>query len=443
VALLIKRNVNESVLQYYSRLKQAVSDGALDLERSEIYSLLFPSLEPVSADHARKSLRVLDLCLDVDGCVIPTILSDSDESGVGKRVVVEINKDGSQSSGRIISMTESESKDADFLLRKHGYDAAEWELISAKSSIWDVQSKGGGTNTLYSSKITAKPKKIEWTIEDIDAYFETKIFKSARELTNPTNYDSSGEILEITLPDLHAGLYAWHKETGSNYDIHITRERFMKCLNDILERCKERKFEKIIFATLGDVLHVDNDQQTTGRGTFQQVDGRITKVFDITLDMLIDATILLGNFAPLEVIYVSGNHDRLLGYTLVKALEKAFRNDDNITFDITPNPRKFQRNENVLIGWLHGDCNKNHITEWIQTEARQDFGKSKFVEIHAGHFHHQQVIEKSGMIVRYLPTICASSAWEHQQAYGQNIKTVVSFVWNKWNGLREIWYSNI
>ena len=50
---------------------------------------------------------------------------------------------------------------------------------------------------------------------------------------------------------------------------------------------------------------------------------------------------------------------------------------------------------------------------------------------------------RSGMIVRYLPTLCASSAWEHHKAYSKEPKTVVSFVWNENTGLRDIWYSNI
>jgi len=357
---------------------------------------------------------------------------------------ISVNGDGSQvSEGKFVIENEEVLRDSECLLNLHNYDPLKWELINSKNSFWDAQIKGGETKKLYSSKITVKPKKTDWSVEYIDKYFENKVFKSVNELTKPTNYDDSGEILEIDLPDLHAGLYSWRQETNEDYDIHILKENFLKCFNDIIERCKGRKFEKIILATLGDLLHVDNDNQTTSKGTFQQVDGRIAKVFDTTLDVIIDAVQLLGNFAPLEIVYVSGNHDRLLGYSLVKALEKAFRNDSNITFNISPNPRKFKRFDNVLIGWLHGDCNKNNISEWLQVEARKDYGDSLFAECHAGHYHSQQTLEKSGMIIRYLPTICASSAWEHQQAFNKSVKTVVSFVWNKKSGLREMWYSNL
>lgn len=356
----------------------------------------------------------------------------------------EYNSNGNLTSDKVIELKDCDKNNPNALLKAHGFNKEEFELVSAKNSIWNQNSKENGITNLYASKITVKPRsKNEITFDDIEDYFETKKFKTIKELTKPTNYDPSGEILEVTLPDLHAGLFAWEEETGNNYDIHIAKENFLKCFNDIIERSNGRKFKKILFVTLGDLLHVDNDAATTTKGTAQQIDGRITKVYNIVLDMLIDAIEILGNFAPVEVIYTSGNHDALLGFTLIKSVEKAFRNDENITFDNSPNPRKYKKFGNVLLGWLHGDVNEKNISEWLQVEARKEFGETLFAEVHAGHRHHQQTIEKNGMIVRYLPTICASSAWEHSMAFNKNVKTVISFVWNEKCGLRDMWFSNI
>ena len=440
----VARKPNETTLSFYKRLKDGVADGTYDLERSEIYVLLYG--EQVSADHARKACKVLDLSLEADSFALDSQESTDDaesEIGIPDKTSVEIHKDGSQTRQALIRMTEENSKDTVFLLKAHGYDPELWELTGARSNIWNAYSKRDGIMELYSSKITVRPLKNGLDYEKIDTFFANRMFKNRRELTIPTNYDPNGEILEINLPDLHAGLFSWHEETCESYNTHIMKTRFMKCINDILERSKSKKFEKIVFTTLGDLLHVDNDNQTTARGTFQQVDGRVANAFCVALDALIDAIELLSGFAPLEVIYIAGNHDRTLGYALMKGLEKAFRGDESIKFDTSPNPRKYRRFENVLVGWLHGDCAKNNISEWLQTEARKDFGDSLFAEVHAGHYHHQQTLEKSGMIIRYLPTICASSAWEHQKGYSKNVKTLVSFVWNKMTGLREMWFSNV
>ena len=438
----IARKPNETTLSFYKRLKEGVADGTYDLEKSEIYMLLYG--ESVSADHARKCLKILDLSLEADESVL--VMHDHDaetEIDIPSKTTVEIHKDGSQSRSALIRMTEADSKDAVFLLKAHGYDPGFWELTGARSNIWNAYSKEDGIMELYSSKVTVRPLKNSSVYAEIDAFLEAREFKNPRQCVVPTNYDPSGEILEINLPDLHAGLFSWEEETEENYDTDVMKTRFLKCVCDIIERSRGRKFERIIFTTLGDLLHTDNDNQTTARGTFQQVDGRIAKAFSIALDALIDAIELLGGFAPVEIIYVAGNHDRTLGYALMKAVEKAFRDDGNITLDVSHNPRKFRRFENVLIGWLHGDCAKNNISEWLQVEGRKDYGASLFAEVHAGHYHHQQTLEKSGMIVRFLPTICASSSWEHQKGYSKNVKTVVSFVWNKVTGLREMWFSNI
>ena len=288
------RKPSESVLQYYKRLKENVADGTLDLEKSEIYAFLFG--ENVSADHARKALRTLDMAIEAEDCVPAETPDESapeetpnktDEAP--NKTTLEINKEGWHTSSKLIRMRDEDTKDAEYLLKAHGYCAEFWELISARSNIWNAYSKQDGIMELYSSKITVKPKSVGWSIEDIDRYFENKVFANTRTFTEPTNYDSSGEILEIDLPDLHAGLFSWRKETMEDYDIHIAKAHLMQCLGDIIVRCNNRKFSKIVFATLGDMLHVDNDNQTTARGTLQQLDGRIPKVFDITLDMLIEA----------------------------------------------------------------------------------------------------------------------------------------------------------
>lgn len=442
----LAKEPNETVVQHYKRLKTAVSEGDLDLRKAEIFELLFG--KPASPDYVSRAVRTLDLILETESGVMS--METANNSDAANNMPVElnkaeivINKDGSQNSSQLVRMTAEQSKDPEFLMVAHGYDPNKWELISARSNVWNAYSKQDGIMELYSSKIVVRPHKNSEIYTEIDEFFEGREFKHPRQLTSPTNYDPYGEILEVNLPDLHAGLFSCPDETDESYDVPIMKTRFMKCINDIIERCQGRRFEKIIFATLGDLLHVDNDNQGTTRGTLQQLDGRIPGVFGLTLDILIDAIELLGNFAPLEIIYVAGNHDRVLGYALMKALEKAFRNDHNIVFDTSPNPRKFRRFENVLVGWLHGDCAKNNISEWLQVEARKDFGCSLYAEVHAGHYHHQQTLEKSGMIIRYLPTICASSAWEHQKGYSKNVKTVVSFVWNQLTGLREMWFSNI
>ena len=69
-----------------------------------------------------------------------------------------INKDGTFSSDKLIVIKEDELKNPNSLLKAHGFDIREWELVSARNNIWNVYSKQDGVQELYSSKIVVKPR---------------------------------------------------------------------------------------------------------------------------------------------------------------------------------------------------------------------------------------------------------------------------------------------
>lgn len=356
---------------------------------------------------------------------------------------VSYNKNGEMIFEGIIELLSGEAVTPEIIMKAHNLKPEEWKIISFTSNAWQSQVKGGKKIVLWQSKITVKPRaSTEITFEDVDRYFANKDF-TVPTVIKKADYDSSGEILEICIPDLHAGLLSWRYETGEDYDLNITKDRFFKAIYDIVDRCRKLSFSKVMLVTLGDLLHTDNDNQTTTKGTFQQVDGRLAKIFDYTLDMMIDAINILSSVAPVEVVYICGNHDRVLGYTLIKAVEKAFTGNEVVTFDVTPNPQKFRLFGNTLIGWTHGDMPKKNMQGWLQDRARKEFGESKYAEIHSGHYHTEEVHYVSGITIRYMPNLAAASYWEHQQGFPHNVKTMVCYRWHPERGLRSIWYNNI
>ena len=354
--------------------------------------------------------------------------------------------DGSVESVCLIELWDKDNISPDEILAFHHLDPKKWEIVSCTNNIWNAQDKVGRVQ-MYQSKVSAKPKRVELSLDDIDNYFKGKTYSKPDII--PLQYNADGETLEICLPDLHVGLLAWVQETGADYDIHIARDAFMTCMSDIVLRCKGRTFKRICLVTLGDLLHTDNDAQTTTKGTPQQADGRMAKIFNNALDMLIDGLDILGAIAPVDVVYLQGNHDRDSGFMLIKALEMAYRKDDNFSFDTLPNPQKYRLIGCNLIGWTHGDMIHKNMGGWLQDRARKEYGQSRFAEVHAGHLHSTSRIEykttyqDGGVVVRHLPTISNASAWEHQQGYPAGGKTMMSFVWSHDNGLREMWYSNL
>ena len=363
-----------------------------------------------------------------------------------------INNDGSMESITLIELWDNDNITPEQILSFHHLDPKKWELTNCTNNLWHTQGKDARIQ-MYQSKVNAKPRKVEICLDDIDAYFKNKVFE--KPTIQSVNYDPEGESLEICIPDLHTGLLAWAQETGASYDVKIARAAFLKCIYDIADRCKGKALRRIYFVTLGDILHTDNDNQTTAKGTPQQADGRIARVFNYALDMMITALDILGTIAPVEVIYLSGNHDRLTGYTLIKALEMAYRKDKAYTFDTLSDPQKYRLIGCSLVGWTHGDMSRKNMGSWLTDRARKEYGLSKYAEVHAGHLHSESRTETyrtyqdktdyddGGIVVRHLPTISNASAWEHQAGYPSGTKTMMCFVWHEEKGLRETWCSNL
>ena len=84
-------------------------------------------------------------------------------------------KNGEQSSTIVAKLNNEQLKNPDYLLQIHGYNPDEWEITSAKHSIWNNKLD----NELYSSRITVKPRVgFNWSEENVK-----KIFVTAHDIT--------------------------------------------------------------------------------------------------------------------------------------------------------------------------------------------------------------------------------------------------------------------
>lgn len=348
---------------------------------------------------------------------------------------------------RLITICETDEITPELMLNLHHLNPDNWSVISYKNNFWHSQVKGGKRLIMYQSKLLARPKIQEISFDDISNFFATTNLDVKHSPVTPLMYDPSGDTLEICVADLHNGMYAWIAETGANYDVDIAREFMMRAVADILGRCEGRKFKKIILALLGDILHTDNDQQSTTKGTLQQVDGREPRVFTKTLELLVEVVDIFTAIAPVEVVYTRGNHDYLLGWALIKCLEQAYREGHpNVEIDVSPDTQKARLIGKVLVGYVHGSMSEKNLSGWLQVYARKMDTPIAFMEVHSGHRHDLKVKERiqtesvEGVVVRTMPALCNSSAWSHNEGMVAAMQAVVCFVYGENCGLREQWY---
>jgi len=439
----INRYENETDFEYGLRLLTEKVEGKLnkDTDWQDIVDELGLN---VHRDTLRKSFNKTDYCQEYgySGYDILQYFKDkqiASDSTIRYKDNISLSSDGIQVSDKLIRLSEEELKDVNFILKSHGYDSKEWELINAKNSMWNVSNKQEGLKTLYSSKISVKPRVDTISLEEIQEHFEnfTNNYKP-RKVENSIINTTSGKMLEIPIMDLHLGKLSWNVETGENYDYKIAEERFFHAIDDIIQKTKCYKFEKIIFPIGNDFVNFDNIEGNTTGGTRQDNDLRWQKVYLKAMEILVKAIDMLKEIAPVEVFYVAGNHDKTTSFYLTCYLNGFFRNNDKVDISLSPNVRKYIEFGKVLIGYTHGNLEKKRINGLMQIEAREAWGRTRFHEFHLGHLHSEQTKEENGIIIRNISSITSGDAWHHESGYVGAIRKAQAFIWDKEYGLESI-----
>lgn len=354
-----------------------------------------------------------------------------------------INKDGTYTSDKLICIKEDELKNPISLLKAHGFDIREWELVSARNNIWNVYSKQDGIQELYSSKIVVKPKEQTIDYDRINEWFDKLDRKYSLPVIKTSNeYLKGNKCLLIDIADLHLNLQATMFSTGNEYNCEIAEKLFFYVISDILSRVEKYQFNKIIFCIGGDMLNGDNLLGSTTKGTPQDSDLLYFDAVEKLYAMTIKAIDILKQKAPVDVIYISGNHDELSGYKLAKFIDAWFRNDENVTVDYSPLPRKYVKFGRTLFAFAH-DGNIKTLPRLIADEARKYWSDIDTTEVFLQHLHTEQVLtEEYNMRIQRLPTISAKSDWAVNKGFGSK-RQCKTFIFDIEDGLTDVLYTPI
>lgn len=428
---------NENFLDYADRLITGVKDKEYDLDKSEIFEFLYGT--KVSSDHARKALTVLENT--IEKIKADKVNENPDEINTTYKTKIEINNDGTITSDKLLVMSEENCKDVNFLLKAHGYDTKAWILINARNNIWNVYSKQDGVSTLYSSKITVKPAtEYVWNEEDVLKIFESLKSEYKDKLKiEPKQYNpESKDVLIVPIADFHYGLYSDMYSNGNDYNLEIAEELYYRVLNDVINRNKHRTFKKVAFIVGNDFVNSDNLNNTTTKGTPQDNTGLWFSIVKKATQLIINATDMLQTVAPVDVVYVTSNHDLHTMFGIMQTIKAWYRDNDNVTVDDSPLPRKYYKFGEVLLPLSH-DIKINEALKIISTEAKEDWSTCKHIICLLAHLHKAMIYDKEGYLEIYrLPTISGWSRWTNSMGYVQTEKKNQSFVINSKLGITDV-----
>lgn len=347
-----------------------------------------------SAESLRKYASGWKLLLENDGL---DELNNQDEEVIPYKETTEILANGSHKSDKLLRMSAEQSKDVEYLLESHGFDKSTWELVNAKNNIWNVYSKQDGTQTLYSSKITVKPRVTGF---DIDKLVDLVCLKRKPITINKKKTEKYSKLLEVSLYDMHFGI--------------SSLEYYKEHLEEIMLKIQSRPWKKVLFVIGQDLLHNNDLRGNTANGTpIEKVD--MEKAFDEALqfyETLISEAIEIAK--EVECIYVKGNHDESSAYGVFRVLKAIF---PQVKFDSSLKQRKGFTWEKVFIGLTHGDKGANRMMENFLSEFGKLIAQAEVKEIHSGHLHTEITKDKFGIVQRTLATANKTDNWHDEQGF--------------------------
>lgn len=321
---------------------------------------------------------------------------------------LDINADGSYASSKPLWMTLEQVKDKDYLLKAHGFEPGAWELVSARNNIWNSYSKQDGIMTLYSSKITVKPKTQSWTFDDL--------IRAISEKTNPelVELDEDREpvdrMLEIPFYDMHWGV--------SDFD------HYRRTLRDTHELICSKPWRQILFVVGQDLLHNDNFRGTTSSGTpIEVVDmPKAWKEAKRFYSLLIWRA--LKRCKDVKVMYSKGNHDEAMSWAFVQWIGAKF---PQVEIEDSVEERKVHVFGNVFVGVTHGDKARKELINLYPAEFPLEWAQTTYREIHDGHLHREDAMDSYGAMTRTMATRNKTDRWHKNLGFSTAQKRFMLF----------------
>ena len=316
-------------------------------------------------------------------------------------VEVERHADGSIEKVKSIEMTEEQSKDDDFLLKAHGFDPEKWEIINAKTGFWEQNSNNSGKTKLYSSRITVKPIKNEFSIDEVIE----KLTQEVKPYHISRNTFESQNNMVLPLADMHFGI-------TKLYDLE-------QHINNMLPKLRQ-EHDIFVIEQLGDLFHSSQMWSTqTMKGTLLDEVDMVEAVDDAKT--FFDIIIKNINANKIIIKQMAGNHSGNMEYMFMEYLKAKYPDvevDNNVKY------RDAYLLGNVGIMMAHGDFARKGLVSLFPNEFKKIWGLSEQAYIHSGHFHTQKTTDEGGIVWQQFGTIKPNDKYEISNGWTLSKKTL-------------------
>jgi len=230
----------------------------------------------------------------------------------------------------------------------------------------------------------------------------------------------------MPFPDLHFGLLSWRKETGIDWDMKIAQEIYRKVTARLIS--SSPKSDTCVVLGLGDLLHTDNYDNMTTKGTPQDQDGRYPKMlYEATQFLMYVIDLAAERHKKVIVVVLPGNHDEQSAVAVRLALSLHYYKHKNIS--VCDDAGRFwywEWGKNLLAA-THGDkLKKSDLPLLMASTNPEAWGRTVFRAYFTGHIHHETGLDKGQVRVESFQAPVAKDSWHASRGYGggQSLQTI-------------------
>lgn len=347
--------------------------------------------------------------------------------------IVKFEEDLQKGTGEMVFNSKEEIKTLDELIEKCKIDTEKWEITKYVQNYW-----GNAERPCYQVKAWLGKKKTEQVFQDSFLEFLSTYKPVQPEVMAPKlDLEKSNATLIINKQDSHLNKY---DITGDN-NMSLRMAKILYKVEVIVNQAAlSNNLENIVYVIGSDEFNSEFTNTTT-KGTPQHNTHGYHESFErICGHEIMMISMLLQNAQDVNVVYVAGNHDEYVGWHLITWLEAYFKDEERVTFDVSPRYRKYISYGPSAMMFNHGDAIKPaKLAGLFPIEFKDHWSAHDNFYIFTGDKHHEVSQDFNGIKFYQIPAFSnAKSLWDDKMGHTMSKAEVTGFLIDEFDGMTNI-----
>lgn len=327
-----------------------------------------------------------------------------------------------------------EIKTLEELISKCNIDTTIWKIDRYIQNYWGNSKTPHWQVKAWLSKITEK-EVFQQSFQDFLSTYTVKHYSYPLCVQNPLLEKTC---LIINKQDEHINKLDIQGNNSMDDRWKVSHGRIKEIVHEVK---RSSYLQKIIYIVGSDQFNSEWTKATV-KGTPQEnvlpYQDSFQKVCDFELLTIKE---LLLHSDEVEVVYVSGNHDEYVGWHLISWLKAYLKDEQRITFDISPRYRKYAKFGSSAIMFNHGDVMKaEQLASVFPQEFKGSWSDCEFQYIFTGDKHNEMSKDIQGIQWYQLSALStAISLWDDKRGYSNSRRELTAFLINENKGLTNIY----